>query len=148
MQETLLTASKRMAEYVRDPRLPFHAWLRQIALIFAAHAGTSQARTSRRNAIRSRNSAGVNLYPSASEWKPSVGSPRISSSSRAGAGPLMLAPAPNMTVNNPVCSARLASLPCSPGSPLPETTIGRRASSSSAAAASASAAIASMSSRW
>jgi RNA polymerase sigma-70 factor (ECF subfamily) len=31
VQETLLTASKRMAEYVRDPRMPFHAWLRQIA---------------------------------------------------------------------------------------------------------------------
>jgi RNA polymerase sigma-70 factor (ECF subfamily) len=31
VQEALLTASQRMAEYVRDPRMPFHAWLRQIA---------------------------------------------------------------------------------------------------------------------
>src|SRR6266516_4908662 len=43
--------------------------------------------------------------------------------SRAGADPLT--PAPNITVNKPVCSARLASLPCSPGSPLPETTMAR-----------------------
>ena len=45
--------------------------------------------------------------------------------SRASAGPPMLAPAPNITVNKPVCKARLASLPCSPGSPLPETTTAR-----------------------
>jgi hypothetical protein len=32
---------------------------------------------------------------------------------------------PNITVNKPVCSARFASLPCSPGSPLPETTTAR-----------------------
>lgn len=31
VQEALLTASRRLAEYVQNPALPFHAWLRQIA---------------------------------------------------------------------------------------------------------------------
>lgn len=30
VQEALLTASRRLTEYVRDPRMPFHAWLRQL----------------------------------------------------------------------------------------------------------------------
>jgi len=45
--------------------------------------------------------------------------------SPAGSGPPTSAPAPNITANKPVCSARLASLPCCPGSPAPETTIAR-----------------------
>jgi RNA polymerase sigma-70 factor (ECF subfamily) len=32
VQETLLVASRRLAAYLEDPRMPFHAWLRQIAL--------------------------------------------------------------------------------------------------------------------
>jgi RNA polymerase sigma-70 factor, ECF subfamily len=31
VQEALLTASRRLAEYVQNPGMPFHAWLRQIA---------------------------------------------------------------------------------------------------------------------
>ena len=31
VQEALLAASRRLAEYVHNPGLPFHAWLRQIA---------------------------------------------------------------------------------------------------------------------
>jgi RNA polymerase sigma-70 factor, ECF subfamily len=31
VQDALLTASRRLADYVHDPKLPFHAWLRQIA---------------------------------------------------------------------------------------------------------------------
>jgi RNA polymerase sigma-70 factor (ECF subfamily) len=31
VQEVLLEASQRLADYLRDPRLPFHLWLRQIA---------------------------------------------------------------------------------------------------------------------
>ncbi|MFO0789701.1 MAG: sigma-70 family RNA polymerase sigma factor [Pirellulales bacterium] len=31
VQEALLTASKRLAEYLRSPSMPFHAWLRQLA---------------------------------------------------------------------------------------------------------------------
>jgi RNA polymerase sigma-70 factor, ECF subfamily len=31
VQETLLTASRRLAEYLQNPHLPFHAWLRQLA---------------------------------------------------------------------------------------------------------------------
>src|SRR6266536_2054534 len=41
--------------------------------------------------------------------------------SRAGFG--TLPPAPNNTVNRLVCPASVASLPCCPGSPSPETTI-------------------------
>jgi RNA polymerase sigma-70 factor (ECF subfamily) len=32
VQEALLVASRRLADYLQDPRMPFHAWLRQIAL--------------------------------------------------------------------------------------------------------------------
>jgi RNA polymerase sigma-70 factor (ECF subfamily) len=31
VQEALLTASRRLAEYLQNPRMPFHAWLRQLA---------------------------------------------------------------------------------------------------------------------
>ncbi len=31
VQEVLLKASRRLADYLKDPRLPFHLWLRQIA---------------------------------------------------------------------------------------------------------------------
>jgi RNA polymerase sigma-70 factor (ECF subfamily) len=31
VQDALASASSRLAEYLRDPQLPFHAWLRQIA---------------------------------------------------------------------------------------------------------------------
>jgi RNA polymerase sigma-70 factor (ECF subfamily) len=31
VQEALLTASRRLAEYLQNPRMPFHAWLRQMA---------------------------------------------------------------------------------------------------------------------
>lgn len=31
VQETLLSASRRLAEYLQNPQLPFHAWLRQLA---------------------------------------------------------------------------------------------------------------------
>jgi RNA polymerase sigma-70 factor (ECF subfamily) len=31
VQEALLTASRRLSDYLKDPRLPFHAWLRQLA---------------------------------------------------------------------------------------------------------------------
>jgi RNA polymerase sigma-70 factor (ECF subfamily) len=31
VQEALLTASQRLAEYLREPKMPFHAWLRQLA---------------------------------------------------------------------------------------------------------------------
>jgi RNA polymerase sigma-70 factor (ECF subfamily) len=31
VQEALLTASRRLADYLRNPRMPFHAWLRQLA---------------------------------------------------------------------------------------------------------------------
>jgi RNA polymerase sigma-70 factor (ECF subfamily) len=31
VQDALLTASRRLAEYLRAPKMPFHAWLRQLA---------------------------------------------------------------------------------------------------------------------
>lgn len=31
VQETLLAASRRLADYLKDPSVPFHAWLRQVA---------------------------------------------------------------------------------------------------------------------
>jgi RNA polymerase sigma-70 factor (ECF subfamily) len=31
VQDVLLTASQRLADYLRDPSMPFHLWLRQIA---------------------------------------------------------------------------------------------------------------------
>jgi RNA polymerase sigma-70 factor (ECF subfamily) len=31
VQDALLTASRRLAGYLSDPRIPFHAWLRQLA---------------------------------------------------------------------------------------------------------------------
>ena len=31
VQEALLTASRRLSDYLANPRLPFHAWLRQLA---------------------------------------------------------------------------------------------------------------------
>ncbi len=31
VQDALLTASRRLTEYLENPRLPFHAWLRQLA---------------------------------------------------------------------------------------------------------------------
>jgi RNA polymerase sigma-70 factor (ECF subfamily) len=30
VQDALLTASRRLADYLRDPSMPFHAWLRQL----------------------------------------------------------------------------------------------------------------------
>ena len=30
VQDALLTASRRLAEYLNNPTLPFHAWLRQL----------------------------------------------------------------------------------------------------------------------
>src|SRR5690606_21535960 len=39
VQDVLLRASRRLPEYLRDPSLPFHLWLRQIArdLVVDAH---------------------------------------------------------------------------------------------------------------
>src|SRR4051812_26732201 len=31
VQDALLTASRRLAEYLQSPKIPFHAWLRQLA---------------------------------------------------------------------------------------------------------------------
>ena len=31
VQDALLTASRRLAEYLKNPAIPFHAWLRQLA---------------------------------------------------------------------------------------------------------------------
>jgi RNA polymerase sigma-70 factor (ECF subfamily) len=31
VQDALLTASRRLSEYLQNPRMPFHAWLRQLA---------------------------------------------------------------------------------------------------------------------
>jgi RNA polymerase sigma-70 factor (ECF subfamily) len=31
VQEALLTASRRLSDYLQNPRMPFHAWLRQLA---------------------------------------------------------------------------------------------------------------------
>jgi RNA polymerase sigma-70 factor (ECF subfamily) len=31
VQDALMTASRRLAEYLENPRMPFHAWLRQLA---------------------------------------------------------------------------------------------------------------------
>jgi RNA polymerase sigma-70 factor (ECF subfamily) len=31
VQDSLLTASRRLAEYLQSPKIPFHAWVRQIA---------------------------------------------------------------------------------------------------------------------
>src|SRR6476469_9268265 len=31
VQDALLTASRRLAEYLQSPKIPFHAWVRQIA---------------------------------------------------------------------------------------------------------------------
>jgi len=31
VQDTMLTASRRLSEYLRDPCMPFHAWLRHLA---------------------------------------------------------------------------------------------------------------------
>jgi RNA polymerase sigma-70 factor, ECF subfamily len=31
VQDALLTASRRLADYLQDPRMPFHAWVRQLA---------------------------------------------------------------------------------------------------------------------
>jgi RNA polymerase sigma-70 factor (ECF subfamily) len=31
VQDTLLTASRRLSEYLQNPRMPFHAWLRNLA---------------------------------------------------------------------------------------------------------------------
>src|SRR6476661_2411990 len=30
VQDALLTASRRLADYLKDPSIPFHAWLRQV----------------------------------------------------------------------------------------------------------------------
>src|SRR6476646_9852749 len=30
VQDALLTASRRLADYLKDPSIPFHAWLRQL----------------------------------------------------------------------------------------------------------------------
>src|SRR4029078_671560 len=31
VQDALVEANRRLADYLRDPRMPFHAWLRQLA---------------------------------------------------------------------------------------------------------------------
>jgi RNA polymerase sigma-70 factor (ECF subfamily) len=45
VQEVLLEASRRLADYLRDPAMPFHLWLRHIALdhIIDAHRRHRQA---------------------------------------------------------------------------------------------------------
>jgi len=45
VQEVLIEASKRLQEYIRDPRMPFHLWIRHIARdhIIDAHRRHRQA---------------------------------------------------------------------------------------------------------
>jgi len=63
VQETLMLAAKQIADYLRDPPLPFYPWLRQIAwnrlaVLHRRHleAGTwsNSATTTARRSFRSR----------------------------------------------------------------------------------------------
>ncbi len=52
IQEVMLEASRRLPEYLRDPRLPFHLWLRQIARDQIIDAHRRHRRAERRTVDR------------------------------------------------------------------------------------------------
>ena len=54
VQEVLLRASRRLGEYLRDPAMPFHLWLRQIALDQVIDAHRRHRVAARRSVDRER----------------------------------------------------------------------------------------------
>jgi len=54
VQEVLLEASERLAEYVREPAMPFHLWLRQIAKDHIIDAHRRHRKAQRRSVDRER----------------------------------------------------------------------------------------------
>jgi RNA polymerase sigma-70 factor (ECF subfamily) len=54
VQEVLLEASRRLAEYLRDPALPFHLWLRHIARDHLIDAHRRHRQAQRRSVDRER----------------------------------------------------------------------------------------------
>ena len=54
VQDVLLKASRRLPEYLRDPTVPFHLWLRQIALDHVIDAHRRHRVAARRSVDRER----------------------------------------------------------------------------------------------
>jgi RNA polymerase sigma-70 factor (ECF subfamily) len=54
VQDVLLKASQRLGEYLRDPRLPFHLWLRQIVRDHIVDAHRRHRTSARRTVDRER----------------------------------------------------------------------------------------------
>jgi RNA polymerase sigma-70 factor (ECF subfamily) len=59
VQEALIEARRRLAEYVRDPTLPFHLWLRQIARDRLIDAHRRHRAAARRSLDRERPLGGL-----------------------------------------------------------------------------------------
>jgi RNA polymerase sigma-70 factor (ECF subfamily) len=55
VQDVLLEASKRLAEYLRDPSMPFHLWLRCLAQDRVIDAHRRHRKAQRRSVDRERN---------------------------------------------------------------------------------------------
>jgi RNA polymerase sigma-70 factor, ECF subfamily len=57
VQDVLLRASQRLGDYLRDPRMPFHLWLRQIARDHVIDAHRRHRGVEKRNLDRERSAA-------------------------------------------------------------------------------------------
>jgi RNA polymerase sigma-70 factor (ECF subfamily) len=59
VQDVLLKASQRLAEYLRNPAMPFHLWLRQIAQDHVIDTHRRHRRAGKRSVDRERSPAGA-----------------------------------------------------------------------------------------
>ena len=64
VQDVLLEASQRLSEYLRDPRLPFHLWLRQLAKDQVIDAHRRHRVAKRRSADREQSLAATGEHSS------------------------------------------------------------------------------------
>ena len=77
VQEVLLKASRRLADYLRDPSMPFHLWLRQIARDHVIDEHRRHRVAGRRSVDRERPTgrAGVRATARRSTWPPTSATP-------------------------------------------------------------------------
>jgi RNA polymerase sigma-70 factor (ECF subfamily) len=68
VQEVLFEAIRRLSEYLQEPRLPFHMWLRHIARDHIIDAHRRHRQAARRTVDRERPLAARVGSPSSLEW--------------------------------------------------------------------------------
>lgn len=67
VQDVLIVVARRLDEYLRDPRMPFHLWLRQIAQDRIIDAHRKHRRAERRSVDREQASRAASLDESSGE---------------------------------------------------------------------------------